>query len=75
MQVLRFKISSRLYFDPSKRTLQDADLVRTYLLSCMLELINGYEVIGIGGDDCVCLWLNQALFLFTIKLSFGFCIS
>ena len=36
----------------------------------------GYEVIDIGGDDCVCLWLNQALYsLFTIKLSFGFCIS
>ena len=30
--VLRFKIPSRLHFDPSKHTFQDAHLARTYFL-------------------------------------------
>ena len=63
--VLRFKIPSRLHFDPSKHTFQDAHLARTYFLLYVRSLLAGYEVIDIGGADCVC-FLTQSSFLFFI---------
>ena len=63
--VLMFKISSRLHFDPSKHTFQDARLVRTYLHVYVKSLLIGYEVIDIGGDDYVC-FTTQSSFLFFI---------
>ena len=63
--VLMFKISSRLHFDPSKHTFQDVHLVRTYLHVYVRSLLIGYEVIDIGGDDCVC-FTTQSSSLFFI---------
>ena len=62
--VLRFKISSRLHFDPSKHTFQDARLVRTYLHVYVKSLLIGYEVIDIGGDDYVCLMAQSSSLFF-----------
>ena len=62
--VLRFKISSRLHFDPSKNTFQDAYLVRTYLHVYVRSLLMGYEVIDIGGDDYVCLMAQSSSLFF-----------
>ena len=63
--VLTFKISSRLHFDPSEHTFQDAHLVRTYLHLYVRSLLMGYEVIDIGGDECVC-FMTQSSSLFFI---------
>ena len=67
--VLMCKISSRLHFDPSKHTFQDARLVRT-ISSCMLGAM---KLLILEGVNACASWLNQALYcLFTIKFSFGF---
>ena len=59
--VLTFKISSRLHFDPSEHTFQDAHLVRIYLLL----FVRSYEVTHTGGGECVC-FMTQSSSLFFI---------
>ena len=63
--VLRFKIPSRLHFDPSKHTFQDAHLIRTYLFLYVRSLLMGYDITDIGEGDCVC-FMTQSSSLFFI---------
>ena len=58
--VLMCKISSRLHFDPSKHTFQDARFVRTYLLL----YVGSYEVTDTGGGECVCFMTQSSSLLF-----------
>ena len=67
--VLRFKISSRLYFDPSKHTFQDADLVRTYLLSYVRSLLMVMKLLILEGMT-VCAYGSIKLSILYLPLNY-----